>query len=88
MKVEQLPSGTYRVRIMIDGHRYTFTDKDKLRVKAKAAQFADDHREAVANPTLMQAMDTYIESRSKTRSAALTDKALNHFDSMTKFVTK
>lgn len=70
MKVEQLPSGTYRVRIMIDGQRYTFTDKDKLRVKAKAAQFADDHREAVANPTLMQAMETYIESRSKTRSAA------------------
>lgn len=41
MKVEQLASGTYRVRIMIDGQGYTFTDK-----------------------------------------------ALNHFESVTKFVTK
>ena len=68
MKVEQLPSGSYRIRIMIDGHRYTFTDKDKLRVKAKAAQFADEHREAVDNPTLAQAMDKYIEERQKIRS--------------------
>lgn len=68
MKVEQLPSGSYRVRIMIDGHRYTFTDKDKLRVKAKAAQFADQHREAIDNPTLTQAMDKYIDERKKIRS--------------------
>lgn len=68
MKVEQLPSGTYRIRIMIDGHRYTFTDKDKLRVKALAAQFADQHREAVDNPTLLQAMDKYIDERQKIRS--------------------
>ena len=61
MKLEQLPSGSYRIRIMIDGHRYTFTDKDKLRVKAKAAQFADQHREAIDNPTLLQAMDKYID---------------------------
>ena len=27
MKVEQLPSGSYRIRIMIDGRRYTFTDR-------------------------------------------------------------
>lgn len=53
---------------MIDGHRYTFTDKDKLRVKAKAAQFADEHREAIDNPTLAQAMDKYIEERQKIRS--------------------
>lgn len=68
MKVEQLPSGSYRVRVMIDGHRYTFTDKDKLRVKAKAAQFADQHREAIDNPTLTQAMDKYIDERQKIRS--------------------
>ena len=68
MKVEQLPSGTFRVRLMIDGHRYTFTDKDKLRVKAKAAQFADQHREAIDNPTLLQAMDKYIDERKKIRS--------------------
>ena len=68
MKVEQLPSGSYRIRIMIDGHRYTFTDKDKLRVKAKAAQFADEHREAIDNPTLLQAMDKYIDERQKIRS--------------------
>lgn len=68
MKVEQLPSGSYRIRIMIDGHRYTFTDKDKLRVKANAAQFADQHREAIDNPTLLQAMDKYIDDRKKIRS--------------------
>lgn len=70
MKVEQLPSGTYRVRIMIDGQRYTFTDKDKKRVKAKAASFADEHREAVDNPTFSQAMDKYIDVRMKQRSAS------------------
>ena len=68
MKIEQLPSGTYRVRIMIDGKRYTFTDKDKKRVKAKAAIFADEHREAIDNPTFSQAMDSYIEIRQATRS--------------------
>ena len=68
MKVEQLPSGTSRVRIMIDGHRYTFTDKDRKRVKAIAASFADEHREAVENPTLQVAMEKYIEGRSKIRS--------------------
>ena len=47
MKIEQLPSGTYRVRIMIDGKRYTFTDKDKKRVKAKAAIFADEQLHGV-----------------------------------------
>lgn len=70
MKVEQLPSGTYRVRIMIDGQRYTFTDKDKKRVKAMAASFADEHREAVSNPTLTIAMDKYIEERTTVRSAS------------------
>lgn len=68
MKVEQLPSGTYRIRVMIDGHRYTFTDKDKLRVKAKAASFANEHREAVENPTFSEAMDNYIEARKVQRS--------------------
>ena len=68
MKIEQLPSGTYRIRLMIDGHRYTFTDKDRKRVKAKAAQFADEHRESIDNPTLLQAMDNYIEERRKIRS--------------------
>lgn len=68
MKIEQLPSGSYRIRIMIDGQRYTFTDKDKKRVKAKAASFADEHREAIDNPTFNQAMDRYIEIRQATRS--------------------
>lgn len=45
MKLEQIPSGSYRIRIMIDSH--TISDE----------------------------------------TAALTDKALNHFDSVTKFVT-
>lgn len=70
MKVEQLPSGTFRVRVMIDGHRYTFTDKDRKRVKAMAASFADEHREAVENPTFSEAMDKYIDLRAKQRSAS------------------
>lgn len=45
MKLEQIPSGSYRIRIMIDSH--TISDE----------------------------------------TVALTDKALNHFDSVTKFVT-
>ena len=68
MKTERLPSGTYRVRVMVDGKRYTFTDKDPKRVRAEAARFADEYREKIDNPTFADAMEKYITDRSSIRS--------------------
>lgn len=68
MKTEKLPSGSYRVRVMIDGKRYTFTDKDPKRVRAMASAFANDNREKVDNPTFADAMEKYITDRATIRS--------------------
>ena len=45
MKPRRLPSGSYNVRIMIDGHTYSFTDPDRKTVLRMASEFADEHRE-------------------------------------------
>ena len=51
MKIEKLPSGTYRCRIYLgkdqDGKKHwkSFTDSDKTRLKRIAAEYADTHRE-------------------------------------------
>lgn len=109
MKVEQLPSGTFRIRLMIDGHRYAFTDKDKLRVKQRIGlediyNFHSTRHYCVSSLHANGLPDAYIMERGgwptpdvliyvyrhtiSDETAALTDRALNHFDSVTKFVTK
>ena len=68
MKAEKLPSGSYRVRVMVDGKRYTFVNKDPKIARAEAASFAAENREKVNNPTFKDAMEKYITDRATIRS--------------------
>lgn len=70
MKPRKLPSGSWNVRIMLDGHTYSFTDPDKKTVLRMAAAFADEYREAIDNPPLIDAIRTYIDDREGTLSPA------------------
>ncbi len=60
MKPRQLKSGAWNVRIMIEGQSYSFTHTDKKTVIRMAAEFADEHRRRVENPTLLEAMRDYV----------------------------
>lgn len=69
MKVERLPSGTYRVVVYLgrtsEGKRIrkSFTGSDAKRVLREATVFADEHREIRGSKKLKSAIHKYIESR-------------------------
>ena len=46
-KAKKLKSGSWNVRVTIDGRTYSFTDPDKKTALRMAAIFADECREAV-----------------------------------------
>lgn len=69
MKVEKLPSGNYRVRVII-GHdekgkpvRKSFTHHDKRHLLAIAHQFADVHRNVVHRNTVAEAIDAFLAAK-------------------------
>lgn len=66
----KLKSGSWNIRVTIDGKQYSFTDPDKKTVKRMAAAFADECREAIDNPPLIEAIRKYIDDRSETCSPA------------------
>ena len=68
MKPRRLPSGSWNVRIMIDGHTYSFTDSSKRAVMARATAFAVEHRENAVNPPLGKCLEDFIESNRETLS--------------------
>ena len=68
MKPRRLPSGSWNVRIMIDGHTYSFTDSSKRAVMARATAFAAEHRENAVNPPLCKCLEDFIESNRETLS--------------------
>ena len=68
MKARQLPSGAWNVRIMIEGQSYSFTNHDKKTALHIASEFADNHREKLRNPTLIDALEDYTNEREKTLS--------------------
>ena len=68
MKARQLPSGAWNVRITIEGQTYSFTNHDKKTVLHIASEFADNHREKLRNPTLIDALEDYTNEREKTLS--------------------
>lgn len=88
MKVKQLPSGSYRIRIMIDGHYFR---RMQQRVGLEDVYcFHSTRHYCVSSLHANGLPDVLIYVYRHTISdetAALTDKALNHFDSVTKFVT-
>ena len=68
MKPRRLPSGSWNVRVMIDGQSYSFTDTDRKEVMRKAADFAANTRENAANPPLYMCLEDFIEDSRKTLS--------------------
>ena len=70
MKARRLPSGSWNIRIMINGKSYSFTDPDKRRVMRRAAEFAEQCREDVDNPRLADALEKYVEERTESLSPA------------------
>ena len=60
MKPRKLPSGSWNVRVMIDGQSYSFTHTDKKTVMRMASEFADDYRRKMDNPTLLERMREYV----------------------------
>lgn len=69
-KAKKLKSGSWNVRVTIQGKQYSFTDSDKKAVLRMAAAFADECREAVDNPPLIDAIRKYIDDRQETCSPA------------------
>lgn len=69
-KAKKLKSGSWNVRVTIQGKQYSFTDPDKKTALRMAAAFADNCREAVDNPPLIDAIRKYIDDRQETCSPA------------------
>ena len=65
MKARQLPSGSWNCRIMVGGQSYSFTHPDKRTVMRMASDFADETRRRIANPTLLEAMQKYVQDNSE-----------------------
>ena len=70
MKARKLKSGSWNVRIMINGKSYSFTDPDRRRCLRRASEFAEQCREDVDNPRLADALESFVESRSADLSPA------------------
>lgn len=69
----QLPSGSWRVRVEVDGKRLSFTDPDPLvaqqmALAAKAGVIQAKKEACAKGKTLAQAIDDYLESLSNTLS--------------------
>ena len=60
MKPRKLPSGSWNVRVMVDGQSYSFTHADKKTVVRMASDFADEYRRKMDNPTLLERMREYV----------------------------
>lgn len=69
-KAKKLPSGQWRVQVMVRGARMSFTDSDEKQAIKKAVNAKADSK-IVSRPmniTLEKAIDQYISSRSNTLS--------------------
>lgn len=65
-KARKLPSGMYRVQVMVDGVRISITDESPKVAEAKAAALKAQLMEASKSPrsmTVGEAIDRYIESK-------------------------
>ena len=70
MKPRRLPSGSWNVRIMINGKSYSFTDPDKRRVMRRASEFAEMCHEDIDNPKLIDCLEKFVEEREGSLSPA------------------
>ena len=60
MKAHKLPSGSWNVRVMIEGQSYSFTHSDRREVMRMASEFAAAHRARIDNPTLLERLRDYV----------------------------
>ena len=60
MKPRRLPSGSWNVRIMLEGQSYSFTHSDRREVMRMASAFAAEHRIRMENPTLLERLRDYV----------------------------
>ena len=70
MKARKLSSGSWNVRVMVNGKSYSFTDPDRRRCLRRASEFAEAVQEDIDNPRLIVALENLVESRSDTLSPA------------------
>ena len=70
MKARKLPSGSWNIRIMINGKSYSFTDPDKHRVMRRASEFAEMCHEDMDNPKLIDCLEKFVEEREGSLSPA------------------
>lgn len=68
MKIEKLPSGSYRVRKQINGKRHTFTFDHKPTQKEIFEQLSNYTEPINGKTTFKQASESYIDIRSNTLS--------------------
>lgn len=70
-KAKQLPSGNWRIQLMVDGMRYSITDKDPKICAQKAKEiYAGIEQEEKCSFTVGDAIDRYIKSQTGTLSPA------------------
>ena len=69
MKIEKLPSGNYRIRVII-GHdeegkpiRKSFTHPDKTKLRRIAAEYADEHRNVTSRQTVGNAISSFLTAK-------------------------
>lgn len=68
---ERLPSGSWRIRMQVNGQKYSVTDKDKKIVKQRAKEiYAGAQVEKRVPMTVKEAMETYIKSKNAILSPA------------------
>ena len=61
---ERLPSGSWRIRMQVNGQKYSITDKDKKIVKQRAKEiFAGAQVDKFVPMTVEQAMEAYIQAK-------------------------
>lgn len=68
-KIEKLPSGNYRIRVVI-GHKEngkpiikSFTHYDKTKLRRIAAEYADSHRSSIRRVRVSEAIDAFYAAK-------------------------
>lgn len=86
MKIEKLPSGNYRIRVVV-GHdetgkpiRKSFTHYDKTKLRRIAAEYADEHRNIVALQKVSTAIDAFLDAK----TPVLSPSTLRAYTSMSR----
>ena len=65
MKPRRLPSGSWNVRVMLEGQSYSFTHSDRREVMRMASAFAAEHRIRTENPTLLERLRDYVQENTE-----------------------